>query len=96
MTITRDNSLLTIQGNIKSVSDYTEIQGHLQSAIANGSDSITIKVVDSISITSSVIGIFLKVIKKDGIALSVQVGNKHLYDLLNELNLLAVFNVRQL
>jgi len=96
MTITRDNSLLTIQGNIKSVSDYTEIQGHLQSAIANGSDSITIKVVDSISITSSVIGIFLKVIKKDGIALSVQVGNKHLYDLLNELNLLAVFNVRQI
>jgi len=96
MTITRDNSLLTIQGNIKSVSDYTEIQGHLQSAISNGSDSITIKVVDSISITSSVIGIFLKVIKKDGIALSVQVGNKHLYDLLNELNLLAVFNVRQL
>ena len=96
MTITRDNSLLTIKGNIKSVSDYTEIQGHLQSAIANGSDSITIKVVDSISITSSVIGIFLKVIKKDGIALSVQVGNKHLYDLLNELNLLAVFNVRQI
>jgi hypothetical protein len=96
MTITRDNSLLTIKGNIKSVSDYTEIQGHLQSAIANGSDSITIKVTDSISITSSVIGIFLKVIKKDGIALSVQVGNKHLYDLLNELNLLAVFNVRQI
>jgi hypothetical protein len=96
MTITRDNGLLKIQGNIKSVSDYTEIQGHLQAAIANGSDSITIKVTDSISITSSVIGIFLKVIKKDGIALSVQVGNKHLYDLLNELNLLAVFNVRQL
>ena len=96
MTITRDNSLLTIKGNIKSVSDYTEIQGHLQSSIANGSDSITIKVTDSISITSSVIGIFLKVIKKDGIALSLQVGNKHLYDLLNELNLLAVFNVRQI
>jgi len=38
----------------------------------------------------------LKVIKKDGIALSVQVGNRHLYDLLNELNLLAVFNVRQI
>jgi len=96
MKITRDDNLITIEGNIKSVSDYTEIQGHLQAAIANGNDSITVKIVDSISITSSVIGIFLKVIKKDGIALNVQVGNKHLYDLLNELNLLAVFNVRQI
>ena len=96
MKITRDDSLITIGGNIKSVSDYTEIQGHLQSAIANGNDAVTIKVLDSISITSSVIGIFLKVIKKDGIALTVQVGNKHLYDLLNELNLLAVFNVRHI
>jgi hypothetical protein len=96
MKITRDDSLITIEGNIKSVSDYTEIQGHLQSTIANGNDSVTIKIVDSISITSSVIGIFLKVIKKDGVSLTVQVGNKHLYDLLNELNLLAVFNVRQI
>jgi len=96
MKISRDDSLITIVGNIKSVSDYTDIQGHLQSVMSNGSGSITIKVVDSISITSSVIGIFLKIIKKDGIALTVQVGNKHLYDLLNELNLLAVFNVRQI
>ncbi|HIC10369.1 MAG TPA: hypothetical protein EYO61_03300 [Campylobacterales bacterium] len=96
MQITRDENVITIHGNIKSVSDYTEIQGHLQAAIANGNTSITIKIVDSISITSSVIGIFLKVIKKDGVNLTVLVGNKHLYDLLNELNLLAVFNVRQL
>jgi hypothetical protein len=96
LKIKRDDNLIIIEGNIKSVSDYTEIQGHLQSVIANGASSVTIKIVDSISITSSVIGIFLKVIKKDGIALSVQVGNRHLYDLLNELNLLAVFNVRQI
>jgi hypothetical protein len=96
MKITRDDSQLTIEGNIKSVSDYTEIQGHLQSAVADGNDSITVKIMDSISITSSVIGIFLKVIKKDGISLAVHVGNQHLYDLLNELNLLAVFNVRHI
>ncbi len=96
MKITRENGLIVIEGNIKSVSDYTEIQGHLQASISNGNSSIIIKILDSISITSSVIGIFLKVIKKDGVALTVQVGNKHLYDLLNELNLLAVFNVRQI
>jgi len=96
LKIKRDDNLIIIEGNIKSVSDYTEIQGHLQSVIANGASNVTVKIVDSISITSSVIGIFLKVIKKDGIALNVQVGNRHLYDLLNELNLLAVFNVRQI
>ncbi len=96
MKITRDNNLIVIEGNIKSVSDYTVIQGHLQASILNGNSSITIKILDSISITSSVIGIFLKVIKKDGVSLTVQVGNRHLYDLLNELNLLAVFNVREM
>jgi hypothetical protein len=96
MVIKRDGSQITVEGNIKSVSDYTEIQGHLQSAVTDGNDSITVRIMDSISITSSVIGIFLKVIKKDGVALSVHVGNQHLYDLLNELNLLAVFNVRHI
>jgi hypothetical protein len=96
MKISRDGNLIVIEGNIKSVADYTEIQGHLQAVVSEGHDAVTIRIVDSISITSSVIGIFLKVIKKDGVTLSVQVGNKHLYDLLNELNLLAVFNVRQL
>ncbi|EJF07534.1 hypothetical protein ThvES_00003770 [Thiovulum sp. ES] len=96
MRISREESLITIEGNIKSVSDYTEIQGNLHSTTNEGHKTVTIKILDSISITSSVIGIFLKVIKKDGIALTVEVGNKHLYDLLNELNLLAVFNVRQI
>jgi hypothetical protein len=96
MKITKNDNHLTIEGNIKSVSDYTEIQGHLHNVVNGGFNDVTIKITDSISITSSVIGIFLKVIKKDGIALTVEVGNKHLYDLLNELNLLAVFNVRQI
>ena len=58
MKITRDNNLIVIEGNIKSVSDYTVIQGHLQASILTGNSSITIKILDSISITSSVIGIF--------------------------------------
>jgi len=94
MKIVKDLQILTVTGNIKKPVHAEEIKTHLETLKAER--HVTIKIVDSISITSSVIGIFLKVIKKDGIALTVQVGNKHLYDLLNELNLLAVFNVRQI
>jgi len=94
MKIIKDLQILTITGNIKKPVHTEEIKAHLETLKAER--HITVKIIDSISITSSVIGIFLKVIKKDGVALTVQVGNKHLYDLLNELNLLAVFNVRQI
>ena len=94
MKIVKDSQILTVTGTIKKPVHVEEIKAHLETLKAER--YITIRIVDSISITSSVIGIFLKVIKKDGIALTVQVGNKHLYDLLNELNLLAVFNVRQI
>jgi len=96
MDIQTEGNTINIDGNIKSVSDYTEIQSHLQALVNGGKDTVTVNVNDSISITSSVIGIFLKVIKKDGVNLSLKVGNQHLYDLLNELNLLAVFNVRKI
>ena len=94
MEISLSGSTATITGNIKSVSDYQKIKSTLDSFIANG-NNVTLKIKDSISITSSVIGYFNKLILKDKVKFSLHVGNAQLMELLDELNLISVFHVQK-
>lgn len=94
MDISTSGSEVKITGNIKSVSDFQTIKSTLDSVIVNNS-SINLIIEDSISITSSVIGYLNKLILKDGIKLTMSVGNDDLISLLNDLNLSSVFNVRK-
>ncbi len=94
MEILSIGNTATIQGNIKSISDLQEIKNCLGEMI-QGNKSITLKIVDSISITSSVIGYLTKLIHKDKITISMIVGDLRLYNLLDELNLISQFNVRR-
>jgi len=91
MEITTSGNTVTIKGNIKSVANYQEIKSTIENIVVGGSTSITIYIVDSLSITSSVIGYFNKLVLKDKINLSLKVGNKQLMDLLDDLNLTSVF-----
>jgi len=91
MEITTSGNTVTIKGNIKSVADYQEIRSTIDSIVFGGNNSITIYIVDSLSITSSVIGYFNKLVLKDKIDLSLKVGNPQLMELLNDLNLTSVF-----
>ncbi|QFR48386.1 hypothetical protein FJR48_01050 [Sulfurimonas lithotrophica] len=94
MDISTSGSEVKITGNIKSVSDFQTIKSTLDSVVVNNS-SINLIIEDSISITSSVIGYLNKLILKDGIKLTMSVGNDDLISLLNDLNLSSVFNVRK-
>ena len=94
MDISTTGSEVKITGNIKSVSDFQTIKSTLDSVVVNNS-SINLIIEDSISITSSVIGYLNKLILKDGIKLTMSVGNNDLVSLLNDLNLSSVFNVRK-
>ena len=83
---------VTIKGNIKSIADQQKIKSVID-GIAGSYRSINLDIVDSMSMTSSVIGYFNKIALKDGIKISMSVGNRQLYALLDELGLVDVFNI---
>lgn len=93
MEISVSGNAVTILGNIKSVSDYQTIKTSLDALIRNSSIIINIK--DSISITSSVIGYFNKLVLKDKINVQMNIGNEQLMELLQDLNLASVFNAKK-
>lgn len=85
---------LVITGNIKSISDFQEIKRSVDNMIAEHKH-INLKIVDSLSITSSVIGYLNKLVLKDNIDLNVIVGNEQLYHLLDDLNLVSTFKAKR-
>jgi len=93
MEIASSSNNVTINGNIKSVGDFQEIKKHLDEII-NEHKTIKLNIVDSLSITSSVIGYLNKLVKKDNITIHLNVGNKQLFELLSDLNLTSVFNTK--
>jgi len=86
-----------IVGNVKSLSHYDEIKNSVDTVISNRKKDkdVIVELVDSISLTSSVIGYFnfTKIVNKDGINLKVLVNDERLYELLNDLGLVSLFQV---
>ena len=89
------SSELVVYGNIKNVTDYQEIKRVISDMLREGSGKLTIKMPDSFSITSSIIGYFLKLVYQDGIKLAIMVSDERLYSLLNDLRLTEAFNVQK-
>ncbi len=94
MEIKVSSDHITITGNIKSVSDFQQIKNTVDNIVSKHKN-ILIHIVDSLSMTSSVIGYFNKLVLKDGINLQIHVGNQQLLDLLNDLNLTSTFKARK-
>jgi len=92
MQINSALSLITINGNIKKITDSHELQSYINKIIQEH-DNITVHLVDSISMPSAVIGYFNKLVLKDDIGIQLKVGNSQLYELLQDLNLTSVFQV---
>lgn len=94
MKITNEgNGVLVIEGEMKTIENYTEIKNALTNIIAQGGKSVTIIIKDSMTITSSIIGLFTKTVHGDGLKIYLQVHSDRLFNLLEDLNLIAVFNV---
>jgi len=85
---------LTIIGNIKSIEDSMDIKKALNDLQKQGGKSILLKIQDSFSMTSTVIGHLMKLVNIDNIQISLIVGDHRLYQLLDELSLVQPFNVR--
>jgi hypothetical protein len=94
MEISVSSGVVTIRGNIKSVSDYQTIKREIDGMVTSGA-SLTLRIPESISITSSVIGYFNKLVQKDKVNMTMQIGNTQLMELIDELNLKALFNAKK-
>lgn len=90
----RDNRLV-ITGNVKSIQDSEEIKKALQD-IAKDHISIELILLDSISLTSSVIGFLVKLAQKDRKNILLKVADNQLYDLLQDLNLYTIFPIEKI
>jgi len=94
MNISTSSNVVKITGNIKSVSDYQKIKETVDS-LTQTHKSILLEIKDSISITSSLIGYFTKLVQKEGIDLTIKVGDESLLELFDDLNLLSLFKVKK-
>jgi hypothetical protein len=94
MKISVSSNVVTIDGNIKSVMDYQNIKSTIDALIAS-EKSITLNILNSLSMTSSVIGYLNKLVLKDKIDITTNIGNAQLMDLFDDLNLIDIFKARK-
>ena len=95
MNVTRKENDIIIDGNIKTTSDFQAIKALIDPLIEKDTQ-LHIVVSDSISMTSSVIGYFTKLVLKDHVHLSLSIGNAELRALLEELGVHELLHVRKL
>lgn len=94
MEIEASSNNITIKGNIKSVSDFQHIKQVVDGVVASYKE-ININIIDSLSITSSIIGYLNKLVLKDNINIYMNVGNDQLLHLLDDLNLVSTFKAKR-
>ncbi len=95
MEISVNSNTVTIVGNIKKVSDFQSIKNCIESILLDN-NRLTIKVIDSLSLTSTTIGYFNKLVLKDNIDIHLMTGNDRLYNLLEDLSLISTFKVSRI
>jgi len=93
MDIKQSGSIIEVDGVIKTINDSQMLVSAIKDAARNG--NVVIKVNDSFSLPSTVIGELLK-IKDNGVNVTLEVKDEILYELLDDLNLVSAFNVRKL
>ena len=93
MDINQIGSTIEVNGVIKTINDSQLLVNAIKDASRNG--SVNVKINDSFSLPSTVIGELLK-LKDSGVNVMIEVKDDILYELLDDLNLVATFNVRKI
>lgn len=95
MELQNENNIVSVKGNIASVSDFDLIKQKVEE-LKSKHHNIILKIYDSLVINSSLIGYLVKVVSQDGITINMQVGNEILFELLDDLGLITTFNLQKL
>ncbi|MGP1580398.1 MAG: hypothetical protein ACTTH5_05195 [Wolinella sp.] len=91
-----DEKTLIIKGDIKKESHYLELKEQLNALVRSGAQEIGLKIVHAKSISSSVLGYFLKLVRHDKIALKIEVSEEDLFYLFYDFSLIKILNVSPL
>jgi len=94
MELKISNYVITINGNISSVSDFEKIKDNIEQ-LRTQYDKITLRIHDSLVINSSLIGYLVKIVKQDGMKVNLLAGNNILYELLDDLALSEILNLQK-
>jgi hypothetical protein len=92
MNLQRQGNVIIVEGVIKSLSDAESLISELGSI---NDDTIILRIVDSFSFPSKVIGYLMK-LKDQGKRITLEVGSDILYQLLDDLGMVTEFNVRKI
>lgn len=95
MKVKREGNSVVLEGNIKTIGDFQAIKQILDEMILDAT-TINIILLDSISITSSVIGYLTKLVHKDKMNISLSIENKELVSLMDDLGLTDLLHVRSI
>ena len=87
------DSTIEVDGIIKSIYDSQMLVDIIKKISTTG--KVFIRINDSFSISSSVIGELLK-LKNDGVSISMEVKDDILYKVMDDLNLISVLNIKKM
>lgn len=95
MDVQTQANKIIVEGNIKSIEDFQKIKYAVDSLLVNRKD-ISVEIVDSLSITSSIIGYFNRIVLEDNVRLHLYAKSEQLLLLLEDLGLSQLFNAKRL
>lgn len=84
-----------IQGNMKSIEDFQKIKSAIDTLTTTNKE-ISIEIVDSLSITSSIIGYLNRLVLQDSITINLLAKSEQLLMLLDDLGLSQTFRAKRL
>lgn len=92
----REHVDIIVTGTIKTIANAQAIKESIHKAHQQYPDAIiNLMIKNSFIITSSVIGFLMKSIQMDKMNLYVNVGSQELYEMLDDMSLIEVMNVRK-
>lgn len=95
MQLENEQNIISIKGNIATVSEFDEIKQNLES-MRTKHRNLVLKIYDSLVINSSLIGYLVKIVNQDGINIHLHAGNEILYELLDDLGLSKTLNLQKI
>ena len=93
---TISNRELSVSGIIKTIDDSMALREAVQKLVEGGADALTLRIEESFALPSAVIGFLMKLVNRDKVRLTLLARDPRLCELLEELQLTAVFGVRSM
>ncbi len=96
MELNKNGTEVIVTGNVKTIDDSMALRDEIQQLVDGGASAITLRFQDSFALPSAVIGYLMKLVNRDRVRLTLLTGDQRLYVLLDDLQLLETFGVRQI